>query len=288
MSHPILVPLDGSPLAEHALPYATALAKALDVRVVLLHAHWPVHAEEDAPDLHGIANRLRSTGISVELQTPHLPSPGEAGEVILQTAGQLHASLIVMATHGRGGLGRLVYGSVADAVLRHASVPVLLVPPTSDRRWHPEFRPHILVPLDGSETAEAILSPLQQLAEPLDADILLLRVTESLDYVKPHGDECDSCRRSRSLGEEPGIEPVKARQYLDRVAERLRADGLRVETQQEIGQASGTIIRVARERGADLIAMATQGHGGLTRLVFGSVANETVRQAHVPILLVRP
>jgi nucleotide-binding universal stress UspA family protein len=127
MSKDLLVPLDGSPLAEQALPYATALARALDARVTLLDAWWPVIPEADGPHLEAVAARLRADGVAAETYVCHLPSLGEAGKVICETAVGLEGSLIAMATHGRGGLARVVMGSVATDMLRRAQVPVLLV-----------------------------------------------------------------------------------------------------------------------------------------------------------------
>jgi nucleotide-binding universal stress UspA family protein len=147
----VLVPLDGSPAAERVLEHAEALARAFGSTVTLLRA--TVSAEtilaetsgaetigeiapvmdptpiveadrETATDyLNGVAARLRQRKVSVNTEDPE----GEPAEVIVRRAGELGASLILMTTHGRSGLGRLFFGSVADAVLRHAPCPVLLV-----------------------------------------------------------------------------------------------------------------------------------------------------------------
>lgn len=285
----LVVPLDGSPLAEHALPYAAALARILAARVTLLYARWSaVLPDETAPDLDAVARRLRADGVEADTHLCHMPRVEDAGRAILEAASGLEAGLIVMATHGRGGLGRLLYGSVADQVLRQATLPVLLVPPMAERPF-PADRPlRILVPLDGSAAAEGILAPLQALVQPSGAELVVLRVVDSIDYVRPHGDDCDPCRRARARGEEPDIEPIRARRYVDEVVGRLRTAGLTAEPQTVIGGAAATIVSVAREQGADLIAMATHGRGGMARLVLGSVATATLRQASVPILLVRP
>lgn len=289
MSRPVVVPLDGSPLAEHALPYAIALARSLGTRLILVHARQSAALPEPgAPDLDAVARRVRDDGVEADIHVCQMARAEEAGRAILQAATELGASLIVMATHGRGGLGRMVYGSVADQVLRETTLPVLFIPPLVDRPW-PDDRPlRILVPLDGSQTAEAILPPLQELFGPSRAGGTLLRVAESIDYVRPHGDTCAVCRQARARGEEPDIEPVRVQRYVDGIVERLRAAGLTVDGRVEIGAAIPTIDRVAREQDVDLIAMATQGRGGLARLVLGSVATATLQRAAVPVLLVRP
>jgi nucleotide-binding universal stress UspA family protein len=284
----ILVPLDGSPLAEHALPVAKALARASSARLVLTYARWIANATDPrAPDLEGIAAALRADGLTVETHARHLPSTEEAGATLLAAADEFGAGLIVMATHGHGGLGRVLYGSVADQVLRQTTVPLILVTPHNEGAW-PTDRPlRVLVPLDGSERAEEIFSPLQATFGPLAAEFVLLRVANSIDYARPHGDQCDICRAARLAGYEPDIEPVRIRDYLTGVAIRLRAAGLQVDVQGEMGDAASTIVRVAQERQVDLIAMATHGRGGFHRLILGSVATDTLRRAPVPLFLVR-
>jgi nucleotide-binding universal stress UspA family protein len=224
----LIVPLDGSPLAEHALPYAVRLARDHGARVILLHARWPVTPEKDVPDLEQVAGPLRSEGTDIEVRVCHMPSLEECGQAILEAAASLEADLIVMATHGRGGLGRLLYGSVADQVLRQATMPVVFVSPFCERIW-PDDRPlRVLVTLDGSDLSEAALDPLHDLVGTLGAELVLLRVGESIDFIKPHGDECDVCRAARARGEEPDIEPVRLKRYVEKVATRLREVGMDV------------------------------------------------------------
>lgn len=284
----MLVPLDGSPLSEHALPVASALARAGHARIVLAFARWIANADDPhAPDLEAIATTLRAEGCAVETHARHLPSMEEAGQTLLAAADEVGAGLIVMATHGHGGLGRVLYGSVADQVIRQTTIPLILVPPGSDGALRTDRPLRVLVPLDGSERAEAVFEPLRELFGPLGAECVLLRVVESLDYAKPHGDQCDICRTARLAGMEPDIEPVRVQHYLDLAAGRLSTGGLHVETQVEVGHAASAILRVAHERQADLIAMATRGRGGLRRLLLGSVATDTLRRAQMPLLLVR-
>lgn len=284
----ILVPLDGSMLSEHALPIAGALARPSGARLVLVWARWVANAlDPHGPDLEATAARLRAAGLTVETHTRHLPSTEEAGATLLAAARDVGASVIVMATHGHGGFGRVLYGSVADQVIRQTTIPLVLVPPRC-RGSLPGDRPlRVLVPLDGSERAEAIFGSLRAVLGPAGADLLLLRVAESIDYAKPHGDQCDVCRTARLAGYEPDIEPVRVQQYLDDVVARLGAEGLRAESVAELGHAASTILRVAAARSADLIAMTTHGRGGLQRLILGSVATDILRRAEVPLLLVR-
>jgi nucleotide-binding universal stress UspA family protein len=286
----ILVPLDGSPLAERALPYATALARGTGARLILLRAvlahtflgtdpteAQAVVVQHAETEVAAVADRLRADGVTAE---PHVYY-GEAAEAITDSARHQHADLIVMSTHGRTGLGRWVYGSVADRVLRRAEAPLLLIPATSERPW-PSDRPlRILVALDGSQFAEEALGPAVELAAPLGAELLLLRVVEppvpivadGVSYAQPFDEE-------HELGE--------ARRYLEEVATRLRAGGRTVAGHAEVGHPPTVIAEVTRERGIDLVTMATHGRGGLARVVLGSVATGTLQRASTPLLLVRP
>jgi nucleotide-binding universal stress UspA family protein len=149
MQSTILVPLDGSPLAEHALPYAERLARATSAHLILCRAlsatklqpEQIVAAVGDARAyVQGVADQLAGRGSIVETTIPW----GEPGDEILEQVRSARADLVVMATHGRSGLGRWLYGSVADEVLRRASVPMFLVPPGSDEPWSDHHAPRIL------------------------------------------------------------------------------------------------------------------------------------------------
>jgi nucleotide-binding universal stress UspA family protein len=284
----ILVPLDGSPLAEHALPHAKRLAEAASARLVLTRVlPLPVFqsAENDLASTEEMrvyvslqADRLRAMGLTVEATTPR----GNPAEQILEQAGPGHADLIVMSTHGDSGLGRWLYGSVADEVLRRASVPVVVVPPGLAAPWTADRAPRILVPLDGSALAEAALGPAHEFAVRLGSEIVLLQVIPFPPY-ELYGDP---------LAYLPAFDPdaqiAEAGRYLGEVAARLRGTVSQVRVRAEVGKPTTVIADVASAEQADLIAMATHGRGGLARLVLGSVATGTLRRANVPLILVRP
>jgi nucleotide-binding universal stress UspA family protein len=288
MYRTILVPLDGSILAERALPYAQRLAAAADGRLVLL---WVVREppasaagdplREVAPRreaeayLRGLAERQGATPVDpVVLE-------GAAAQTILGEVPRRGIELVVMSTHGRSGLGRWLYGSVADAVMRHAGVPVLLVPAMSAiGGWPTDRAPRILVPLDRSPLSEAVLPPAGELAEPFDAELILLSVTPQLVTADMYG--------TAYLGYDIDADREERRRYLEGVATRLRAAGRAVRIRDGFGPVAAVIGDVAREEGVDLIAIATHGSGGATRLLMGSVATGVVQGATVPVLVVRP
>jgi len=280
----IVLPLDGSDLAARAVPFAVYLARRTRAALVLLRAtehvnpafvHHPealttaaVHERaarrKAAGDLWTLAEPLRKEGIMAHVTL----ASGVAEQAIMDATRARPASLIVMATHGTGGLASLTYGSVADAVLHQTPVPVLLVSAACDRHW-PEDRPlRVLVPLDGSEVAETILGPVGALGRVLSLEFTLLRV------VGPGArDSSADCEVSRS--------------YLQAVRTRLGIRGVSA-THVVVGDPAESIDAVARQRDADLIAMGTHGRGGVARAVLGSVAEQTLRRVGVPLLLVRP
>jgi nucleotide-binding universal stress UspA family protein len=187
MLRTILVPQDGSVLAEQAIPYAVRLARSTGATIVLVRAtaasplpgadagvtERAAIARAEA-ELGAIADRLRDDGLTVNTHVFY----DAADTAILTAARQEDADLIVMSTHGRSGLNRWVYGSVADAVMRAAPVPVLLVPATCTTTWAAERPLRLLVPLDGSAIAEAALGPVGELATALGAELLLTQVVE--------------------------------------------------------------------------------------------------------------
>jgi nucleotide-binding universal stress UspA family protein len=286
----ILVPLDGSALAEGALPHATAMTRRAGARLVLVRAilahTLPGADPTDAQitlrqraeaDLEATAEQLRLAGLEVETHVYY----DEAATAILDAARAQHVDLIVMASHGRTGLGRWIYGSVADRVLRQAPVPVLVVPAAVTAAWTADRAPRLLVPLDGSAVAEAALVPARALATDLGSEVVLLRVAEppaplgAPDYLA-------------ASGYDPSAELVAAEGYLNQVASDWRRDGLRPEIGTAVGYPPTLIALIAHQKGADLIVMASHGRGGVARVVLGSVAAGVLQRASVPVLLTRP
>jgi nucleotide-binding universal stress UspA family protein len=283
----ILVPLDGSALAERALPYATAVALAANSSISLLHvtsdvetSHRPQIELDAATRLERLAERLRAQGPRATART----MPGDVAGAIVDAAGTAHADMIVMSTHGRSGLGRWLYGSVADEVLRRAELPILLVSAACDHPW-PTDRPlKILVPLDGSETSEAALTPARELGSMLGADLILLRSVEPA--AAPNLAFNPEEIRLEMVAPEPSLH--QSQDYLEEIASKLKASLRSVDVLVEVGEPATSIAAVARQEKVDMIVMATHGRTGLARLTMGSVALATLHRAHVPVLLVRP
>ncbi len=139
----------------------------------------------------------------------------------------------------------------------------------------------VLVALDGSEDAEAILPFLERLADPVDVEVILLRVVEPPSPGEAHA------AAGAVAPYTPLLRQLEAKEYLAEVAKRLGAKGLRVRTRLGLGAPAREIVDFAKADQADLIAMTTHGRGGLRRVLFGSVAEEVLRQAEIPVLLFR-
>jgi nucleotide-binding universal stress UspA family protein len=279
----ILVAIDGSELSDAILPLAEALARDHDAELLLLRAMEPaktadaeVRAHEDADaDLAALAGRVRYRGVrGVEWKLWYDP-PAIA---IVEAALRDRVDLIAMSTHGRGGLGRLLFGSVAETVARTAPVPVLIV--RAHLGWTPEAIGTILVPVDGSERSEGVLPAVEALAGPFDLPVHLLHVVEAVPgaVASEAAFAMDRLMESRAGDGET---------YLAKVALPLEAKGIHVTRALRAGLAAEAILAYLRECGAGLVAMSTHGRTGLGRLGVGSVAERVLRAAPVPTLVSR-
>lgn len=275
----LLVPLDGSFLARRALPYARRLALPRRAKLLLMHAvvgGRPIAADVD---VEALARPLRDDGIPVATMYPSLREYSNelVAESILAVANTRAAGLIAMSTHGRRGLGRWLYGSVAEHVLRYAEVPLLLIPPACERAW-PEDRPlRLLVPLDGSPNAEAILGPVADLLAVLSADVLVAQVIDA--------GEIASLRPVPAPGTDARAAPDVAAAYLDAAATPLRAVARSVAIETAAGQPADALAALAHERDVDLIAMAAHGQHGRDADALGHTTLRLLRQAGVPLFL---
>jgi nucleotide-binding universal stress UspA family protein len=302
MFRTILVPLDGSRLAEEALGTATATARRTGATLHLAMVHHPVMPSADSAAMTSafteldrlahegekrylahVAERIRAESDLV-VQTALLE--GAVADRLAAHAASLAADLVVMTTHGRGAVSRMWLGSVADELLRHLTMPLLLLrhraPGTADGRSG--YR-RILVPLDGSARSEAILEPALTMCPPLGAHYTLLRVVTP----PPALAEPDLAARGGEPSDVMESERRRAAAYLDRIADRLEARGCHVSTQVIVGDAPArVIIEQGNPAVVDCIALATRGAAGVKRLLLGSVTDKVVRGAEVPVLALHP
>ncbi len=298
----LLVPLDGSPLAEAALPYTVTLARASGARVLLLtvlesepiralviggdenlraqvEAVWRTPAEGY---LAGIAARLAVRSVRAESKAV----VGEPVDQILAEADDEDATMIVMATHGRGGLQRLLVGSVADKVMRMSTRPVLLVrPPREVPAAGDEPVPieRIAVPLDGSELAEAAIPVAVDLARMCKARLLLFRAESLAQSLVMPFDLSGYVPDLATLDEQIA---AAAEEYLRQARARL-PETVPSETRLVRGTPAVALIEALERERVDLVVMSTHGRGGLRRFVLGSMT-ERVIHAGLPTLIVPP
>lgn len=301
MYQKMLLPLDGSELAEESLWYAKGIAGRLGLEVVLLHvaarnhpnsAMHRAYLDQVCERLRGALADMPAAAGGRRATVRGEVATGYPSDEILRCAGEMDIDLILMATHGRSGVRRWVLGSVADKVLRSAAQPVLLVRAGMPRGagYDTWSAPKLLAPLDGSELAELVLPHVAFMAareQGAEAEIVLVGVCEPLvlpPVTAPEttvnwgavGDEyLSKCRRS-------------TQKYLDRVQKELADVGLKVRVEVLDNDPAGAIVDYAASNRADLIIMATHGRSGIGRWAYGSVAQKVLHGASSPILLVRP
>jgi len=298
----MLVPLDGSKLAESAITYAKDLAARLDLDVILLHVCNPLlqqyasmhrmyveHAAEvTAQKISQIQERLSEGKELKAVDVRGELAIGYPAEEILRYADENKADIILMTTHGYSGLLRWATGSVADKVLCASRVPVCLIhvgntDEITDEQWSTRI---IIVPLDGSELAETVLPHVEALSKQRGIEleeIVLLRVCEypfiaaeypGEDWTKYINWAMEHCKNA-------------SEKYLAEVKERLNETNLKVSTKVLTGNPADEIIDYSKRTPSSLIAMSTHGHSGVGRWVFGSVADKVLREGNKPLLLVR-
>ncbi len=302
MIRTLLVPLDGSPFAEAALPQAKRVAQTVGGTVVLMQAvAGGVMAPSDQGDalaeaelyLQAVAGALASSGCPVR----HERCVAAPAEGILHAARENRADMIVMSTHGLSGLRRALLGSVADEVLRRTDLPVLLVQPGHTAHRTPEstgpFRT-ILIPLDRTPGAEAALRLIAQEEFARAAEILVVHSEVPVAVPGTVGAYAYGLVPGMSIPQyavdeaarETDVHCRDDQAYLERLAQTYLA-GRAWHADVPRDDAGHAIVRVAVERHADLIAMTTHARTGLERLAEGSVAAHVLHHAGVPVLLLR-
>jgi nucleotide-binding universal stress UspA family protein len=299
MFRTFVVPLDGSALAERAVPYAVRLAQARQGRLILMRAalaapprtldgsDWEREQAESITEAERYLSEMAesiSSQVAVETVTPY----GRAAAQILETASRHAADGIVMATHGRTGLPHLLYGSVTEAVLADSTAPVFVVYARPGEQSAPPLAPYnarLLVPQDGSAyDAPALQAALEILG--LRGEIVLVTVIPPAEHVVR--DEFG--RVLAYLDQQEEADRTRARDYLSTIASGLRDRPLPIPVKVDVrvGDPASCIAMAAIDESADLIVMATHGRTGIRRAVLGSVAGTVLRAGPTPVLLVHP
>lgn len=285
----ILVPLDGSDLAELALPYAKELADAFNSELVLLYVSEP----EDEERLHMHQLYLERLSVQMKKQLKRV-SPvviaGKTVEEIVKYTDKNDIRLIVMATHESSGIIPWAKEGVADKVIDAVGVPLLLIKETKRRRRIKEKKhliSHVLLPLDGSEAGEAAITRVKEIGSRLEAEVILLgvvptgqhiRTVGGLDYIHYPEQEMEAYK-------------AEAKEYLDKVYKRLQR-GKKTKGELTVAIRSGEVVKeildYAKKKRVSLIAISSHGHSGMTKWVFGSTAQKVIEDSPVPVLVVKP
>jgi nucleotide-binding universal stress UspA family protein len=277
MPEKIIVPLDGSRLAEVALPYAEELAAKMDSEIILLsvlqseEAHEYQKHQSYAAKIVNVTKRHaekyldKSGSKAINIQTA--TRAGNPAEGILDYIRKGTSKLIVMATHGRSGISRWAVGSVADKVVRAAArQPLLLI---RAKGAHPDIRAKrilktALVPLDGSIGSEAIIPYIMEIAPCLQMELTFLQVVPKNDHTYSDTEA-----------------------YLQRWCHQLEDNHIRTRYEVRVGAAADQIIDLADELVVDMVAMSTQGQNTISLWPLGSVAQKVLLGGNTPLLLIR-
>jgi nucleotide-binding universal stress UspA family protein len=312
MMKTVLVPLDGSALAEQSLPYARLLATTLGARVRLLRviAETPgddflaesigavygmndpltiqrerqQHAFEILRQnaeryLESHAELMQADGIDAAIDIRF----GAPADVIVEAALVPHVTMIVMATHGYSGFKRWSLGSVTDKVIHATATPIFIVRAEAPSRKRAFKR--IMVPLDGSALARQALPLATEIAKSSGAELLLMEAIAATIEAYPGFPS-----RGRPIPQLADVLEAlrdQATNQLGEQADALRAQGVGASTQVVQGHAAEVLVDEAARRGVDLIVMATHGYSGLKRWALGSVADKVLQATITPLLLVR-
>lgn len=309
MYHRMLVPLDGSVLAEVVFTYAKELAGRLDIDIILLHAFSPAPTQflpmrrayiERAIRIVKRQSQAVQKRIGIQPGGKPIEVRGEViegypADEILRYAEENEVDLILIATRGQSGPKRWAMGSVAGKVLSASKIPVWLVPAgireeTPYDEWSSQT---LLVLLDGSELAESVLPHVEVLAKQRGAkpvDVVLLRVSETPSMPSYYGPELSgvSLNWGEYLQREEARRGKVAMEYLAKVEKRLKDSKISVQSEVLAGKAADEIIGYANKNPFSIIVMATHGRSGLSRLVYGSVAANLLQGVSNPIFLVKP
>lgn len=288
MYRKFLVPLDGSELAEMALPYAEELAVAFNSEIDLLfvcdasHCQRRHEHEVYVGDIaKGLKSRIEEKGARTIVKTQVVG--GHPAAEILDYAANNDTRMVVMATHGRSGIMSWALGSVANKVLHGATIPVLLVRAGVTPKTGGGLLSRVLLPLDGSEAGEKVIPYVGELINKLGSEVVLLQVVApgvhvhtigGLDYVRFTDKQMESAE-------------LAAKQYLSQATGKLAGTEASIGTLVRAGDPAQEIINLAEETDASLVALSSHGHSGIQRWTLGSVSHKVLNSGSTPVLLVR-
>jgi nucleotide-binding universal stress UspA family protein len=279
----ILAPLDRSAVAEQVLPAVAELAAAFESEVAVVDVCVDVGGEEErACHLYvgRKAGELQAHLGGTKARVKTAVVPGMADQEILRYAEADRADLIVMSSHGQSGIMRWSLGGTVDRVLKQSSTPLLIIRASEPPEARSVFS-RIAVPVDGSESSEAILPLVAQLARALPRELVLVRVIEPGRQVRTIGGLDYVPFKERDVA----ATRVEIVDYLNKVSAGLAGVGADVSCEVREGEAAEEIMRLADEKGCTLIAMSSHGHSKVRTWSMGSVLSRIARCSTQSVLL---
>ncbi len=292
----ILVPLDGSPLAECALPHAVALAQAFDARVTLLQVlgqaqppsrvqsidplSWHIRKAESGSYLDGLVPRLEKAGVPTEKALLE----GRAAERIMEFAREQNVSLIILSSHGKSGLSGWNISGVVQKIILRACIPTMIVrayQSVSSDLTSLRYK-RVLVPLDCSQRAECVLPLATTLARFHESRLLLTHVVcrPEMPRRAPHTrEEIELSEQLTRLNQEEAgkcLEQLESMLHLDTKIHLLVHDN-----------ATTALHQVVKQENVDLVMMSAHGYSGGTQWPYGNVALNFIAYGTTPLLIVQ-
>ncbi len=288
----MLVPLDGSDVAESVLPTARYLAEHFHATIVLFHAF-----EKDASEiahnerhlyqvkeaqyyLNKVASQLSAEGIRVEKHIHETPEE-DVAKSIQRHAQDLRADLIVLSAHGYGASQDASCGNIALKVIREGTIPILFIQPERMKSTWSFTCDRVLVPLDGNRAHEAVLPIAEAMAYQCYAKMLLMTVVPVVEAVPAVQ------AAPEQAGVHPGVDVLRAKERLLKIAKDLSLRGLTVGMRVVSGDPSSKIMEVIQARNVDLAVIATCGHSEHDPFAGEGLTPRLLEEFPVPVLMVR-
>jgi nucleotide-binding universal stress UspA family protein len=280
----VIVPLDGSDLAERALVYGLSIADKSGAPLLLFRS-LPYGADE--PSMTEARNYLRRVAERLTGRVQMEVVRGRAADAIVDMTEQVLQPIIVMTTHGRGGVHRWMTGSVADKVVRLSHHPVLLVRVGHEVPESLTMR-RILVPLDGTPYSEQALSYAVEIARLYECELHLVRVVDTPSAYGILSRNMETAITGDILDEIIAGMRSEVDAYLEAKSRELAEQRINVTTRALEGYPGQTLVDYERSGLFELVVMATAGRAGFSRVVFGSVAERMLKLGRTPVMMVRP
>ncbi|MCL2678894.1 MAG: universal stress protein [Dehalococcoidia bacterium] len=288
----MLVPLDGSEISEVTFNYARELAERFDgLEVILLHVSQDRAAAMHRTYIEHSAAKIREAAGRPDVNVRGELLFGTPADEILRYTQQNRVDIILMATHGRSGVSRWAMGSVTYKVLRQAKVPVLLVRAGIDDAIILDKLPErrILVALDGTKSAEAVLPSVEAIATQWGKDsvqIILIRTCTPTQICSDYPSDLEQSWEARVEQENLKCSLV-AGAYLADIEKHFKDAGFRVRSEIPFGDPAEEILQASVNNNANLIAMVLHGRSGISRWAYGDTAEDVMLGARTPIMLVK-